>query len=68
MVIPAYWTLHLVHDRAKDLSSQNCTYGDTSFYSGQTSYLSMNVLTFAKDEKIGFFKPLHANLSDGQKC
>ena len=35
---------------AKHLPSQNG--GDTGFYSGQTSYLSMKVLTFAKDEKM----------------
>ena len=38
--------------RAKHLPLQNLTYGDTGFYSGQTSYLSMKVLTFAKSEKI----------------
>ena len=41
--------------RAKHLPSQNWTGGDTGCYSGQTSYLSMKVLTFVKDEKIGFF-------------
>ena len=42
--------------RAKHLPSRNWTYGDTGFYSGQTSYLNMKVLTFGKDEKI--VKPL----------
>ena len=36
--------------RAKHLPSQNGTYGDTGFYSTQTTYLSMKVLTFAEDE------------------
>ena len=38
--------------RAKHLPLQNLTYGDTGFYSGQTSYLSMKVFTFVKNEKI----------------
>ena len=41
--------------RAKHLPSQNGTYGDTGFYSAQTTYLSMKVLTFAKNENIRFF-------------
>ena len=50
---------------AKHSSSQNWACGDTGFYSGQTSCLSMKVLlTFAKDEKI----ETTANLSYGQKC
>ena len=47
--------------RAKHLPSQNGTYGDTGFYSGQSSYLDMKVLTFAKIVKMricDFFKPL----------
>ena len=43
---------------AKHLPSQNGIYGDTEFYSGQTSYLNMKALTFGKDEKNRFFKPL----------
>ena len=35
------------------LPTLNCTYGDTRFYSGQTSYLNIKVLTFAKDEREG---------------
>ena len=31
--------------------SMNWSYGDTGFYSGQTSYLNMKVLTFAKYER-----------------
>ena len=41
--------------RAKHLPSQNGTYGDTGFYSGQSSYLDMKVLTFAKNENMRFF-------------
>ena len=52
--------------RAKHLPSQNWTYGDIGFHSGQTSYLSMKVHTFAKDEKIGIFLAT-ASLSYGQK-
>ena len=33
----------------------NWTYNDTGFYSGQTSFLNMKVLTFAKDENTHFF-------------
>ena len=33
----------------------NWTYGDTGFYSGQTSNLNMKVLIFAKDENMQFF-------------
>ena len=40
---------------AKHLPSRNRTYGDTGFYSAQTTYLSMKVLTFAKNENIQFF-------------
>ena len=42
------------------LPSMNWTYGDTGFYSAQTSYLDMKVLTFAKDKNnyAIFFKPL----------
>ena len=36
--------------------------GDTGFYSGQTSYLSMKTLTFTKDENKNFCKTT-ANLS-----
>ena len=32
--------------------TRNGTYGDTGFYSAQTTYLSMKVLTIAKNEKI----------------
>ena len=32
--------------RAKDLPSRNGTYGDTVFYSGQTSYHNMKVLSY----------------------
>ena len=45
-------------NKAKHLPSRNWSYGDTGFYSGQTSYLSMKVLTFATDENMRFFKPL----------
>ena len=45
------WRLY----RAKHLPSQNGTYGDTGFYSGQSSYLDMKVLTFAKNENMQFF-------------
>ena len=41
-------------------------YGDTGFYSAQTTYLSMKVLTFAKNENIQFFLTT-ANLSYDQK-
>ena len=44
--------------RATHSPSQNKTYGGTGFYTGQTSYLSMKVLTFAQDEKSDFRKPL----------
>ena len=47
---------------AKHFPSRNGTYGDTGLYSGQTSYLSMKVLTFAKDD---IFKTT-ANLSYDQ--
>ena len=36
------------------LPSRNGTYGDTGFYNAQTSYLNMEVVTFAKDENIRF--------------
>ena len=39
-------------------------YGDTGFHSAQTTYLSMKVLTFAKNENIRST----ANLSYDQKC
>ena len=48
------WRLY----RAKHLPSRNGTYGDTGFYSAQTTYLSMKVLTFTKNETIRFFEPL----------
>ena len=41
---------------AKHFLSQNGTYGDRGLYSAQTGYLSMKVLTFAKDDKIGYPK------------
>ena len=40
---------------AKHLPSTNWTYGDIGFYSGQTSYLNMMVLKFAKNETMPFF-------------
>ena len=48
------WRLY----RATHSPSQNKTYGGTGFYTGQTSYLNMKVLTFAQDEKSDFRKPL----------
>ena len=48
--------------RTKHLLSRNWTYGDTGFCSGETSYLSMKGVTFAKD---AFFLN-HANLSYGE--
>ena len=38
--------------QGQTLPSQNWTYGDTGFTVPKHSYLSMKVLTFAKDEKI----------------
>ena len=35
--------------RAKHLSSSNETYSDTGFYSAQTTYLRVKVLTFVKN-------------------
>ena len=35
--------------RAIHLPSMGWTYSDTGFYGGQTSYLNMKALTFAKD-------------------
>ena len=37
------------------LPSMNWTYGDTGFYSGQTSYLNMKVFTFAKKWESAIF-------------
>ena len=37
------------------LPSMDWTYGVTGFYSGQTSYLNMEVLTFAKDKIMRFY-------------
>ena len=37
-------------------------YGDTGFYSAQTTYLSMKVLILAKNKNIRFF-PTFANLA-----
>ena len=42
-------------DKAKHLPLTNGTYGDTRFYSDQTS---MQILNFAKDVDIIFLKPL----------
>ena len=44
--------------QGKHLPSRNGTYGDTGYYSAQTTYLSMKVHTVAKNENIHFFKPL----------
>ena len=45
--------------RAKHLPLISWTYGDTGLYIGYTSYISMKVLVFAKNENIQFFlKPL----------
>ena len=44
------WRLY----RAKHFPSWNGTYGDTGFYSAQTTHLRMKVLTFAKNENIWF--------------
>ena len=41
--------------RTKHLPSTNWTFGDIGSYSGQTSYLSVKVLTFPKDENMRFF-------------
>ena len=41
--------------RAKHLPLMNWTYGDTGFYSSQTSYLIVKVLIFATDENMRFF-------------
>jgi len=41
--------------RAKHLPLKNLTYGDTGFYSGQTSYLNVKVLVIAKNENMRFF-------------
>ena len=40
----------------------NWTYGDTGFYSDQTSYLNMKALTLAKDENM-FHKPQARSIS-----
>ena len=45
------WRLY----KAELSPSWNGTYCDTGFYSAQTTYLSMKVLTFAKNEIIWFF-------------
>ena len=45
------WWFH----RTKHLPSKNWTFGDIGSYSGQTSYLSVKVLTFPKDENMRFF-------------
>ena len=44
--------------RVKHLPSMIWTYGDTGFYSAQTCYFNLKVLTFAKDENVQFIKPL----------
>ena len=47
--------------RAQHLPLMNWTYGDTRIYSGQSSYLNMKILTFAKEKNMRFFfKPLLA--------
>ena len=52
--------------RAKHLPLMNWTYSDTGFYSGQTSYLNLKVLTLAKDENVRYFLTT-ANLTYGAK-
>ena len=49
-------------DEAKHLPPTNGTYRDTGFYTGQTSYLNIKILTFAKGEDMQFFQTT-ANLS-----
>ena len=56
------WRLYTV----KHLPLQNGTYGDTGFYSGQSSYFNMKVLTFANDENLCDFFYTTANLSYDQ--
>ena len=51
-------------DETKHSPLTNGTYGDTRFYIDQTSYLNMQILNFAKDVDIIFFKTI-ANLGYG---